>query len=112
MSTPPHIDNPEQVRATMGKQHDNDKVVALMKGWMLTHSGRVRAWEDQCRADEGEALIAEEKLRAEKEKADAEAAQKAEEERLEAEKKKPKLGEFNTALAPPSTIETHVSAVL
>ncbi|KAJ7066339.1 hypothetical protein C8F01DRAFT_981050, partial [Mycena amicta] len=101
----------KEVRATMGAQHDNDKVIALKKGWMLAHAGRVHAWEDQCAADEREARTAAEKLRAEKEIADAEAARKAEDERLEAEKKKPKLGDFDANSAPPETIETRVSAV-
>jgi hypothetical protein len=50
------------------------------------------------------------RLQDEADQAAADAAKIAEEERLEAEKKKPKLGDWDVTSAPPSFVESPISA--
>ncbi|KAJ7160663.1 hypothetical protein C8R43DRAFT_881441 [Mycena crocata] len=88
---------------------DQSAITKLTESWTKANDKQKAAWRRQVDADEA-AEKAEEELRlrtaAEAEEA---IAKLAEEERLEAEKKKPKLGDFDANSAPPSFVEARIS---
>ncbi|KAJ7219524.1 hypothetical protein GGX14DRAFT_355831 [Mycena pura] len=92
---------------------DNDNAVAIAEltaSWTRSNDKNKAQWIIQVEADRAQKETDDARRRQEVEKEAAEAAKVAEAERLEAEKKKPKLGDFDVNSAPASFIEARISA--
>ncbi|KAJ7502061.1 hypothetical protein B0H11DRAFT_2223959 [Mycena galericulata] len=92
---------------------DADSAVALAKltaAWTKGNDKDKAQWILQTEADRVAEEAGEARLQQEADKAAADAAKAAEEDRLEAEKKKPKLGEFNAKSGPSSSVQARISA--
>ncbi|KAJ7257570.1 hypothetical protein B0H12DRAFT_984626, partial [Mycena haematopus] len=97
------------IRSSLDSADDAAAVQTLVKSWTKNNDKLKAQWAQQVAADKARA-IAEERVRtAEAEEAAAVAAERAEEERLEAEKKKPKLGNFDANGNAPAFIEARIS---
>ncbi|KAJ6528229.1 hypothetical protein DFH09DRAFT_829115, partial [Mycena vulgaris] len=90
---------------------DNDVAIAkLTASWTKSNDKNKAQWIIQVEADRAQADTDEAVRNQEAEKEAAEAGKVVEAERLEAEKKKPRLGDFDVNSAPTSFIEARISA--
>ncbi|KAJ7143024.1 hypothetical protein C8R44DRAFT_866271 [Mycena epipterygia] len=89
---------------------DNDAAIAkLTASWTKSNDKKKAQWILQVEGDRAQADADDALRRQEAEKEAADAAKVLEAERLEAEKKKPKLGDFDVNSAPTSFIEARIS---
>ncbi|KAJ7092764.1 hypothetical protein C8R44DRAFT_559555, partial [Mycena epipterygia] len=89
---------------------DNDAAVTkLTASWTKSNNKKKAQWILQVEGDRAQADANNALRRQEAEKEAADAAKVLEAERLEAEKKKPKLGDFDVNSAPTSFIEARIS---
>ncbi|KAJ7160560.1 hypothetical protein C8R43DRAFT_1176852, partial [Mycena crocata] len=101
-------DNFAGLRTDIGPD-DQSAIAKLTESWTKDNDKQKEAWKLQVEADEAAEMATEElRLRTAAEAEEA-AAKQAEEERLEADKKKPKLGDFDVNSAPPSFVEARIS---
>ncbi|KAJ7671365.1 hypothetical protein DFH06DRAFT_1366129 [Mycena polygramma] len=85
-------------------------ITKLQNGWVKGNEKDKAQWVIQVEADRAQEEANEVLREQERQASAAEAAKLAEEERLEAEKKIPKLGDFDVNRAPSSFVESRISA--
>ncbi|KAJ7847774.1 hypothetical protein B0H13DRAFT_1645969, partial [Mycena leptocephala] len=89
---------------------DAAAITQLTNSWQQDIDRLKVQWAAQVEADKRTQEAEDARLQDEADQAAADAAKIAEEEKLEAEKKKPKLGDFDVTSAPPSFVESPISA--
>ncbi|KAJ7430685.1 hypothetical protein B0H11DRAFT_2299031 [Mycena galericulata] len=105
---PLHAEAYKELRKDLGPD-DAGAIAKLTAGWVKDNDQLKVQWAAQEDADKAVQEAEDVQRQLEAEKAAAEAEKLAEEERLEAEKKKPKLGDFDVNSAPSSFVETRIS---
>jgi hypothetical protein len=85
-------------------------IAKLQDGWAKNNNKDKAQWVIQVEADRAQEEAEEARREQETQASAAEAAKLAEQERLEAEKKIPKLGDFDVNRAPSSFVESRISA--
>jgi hypothetical protein len=93
-----------------GANGDEAAVISdLQSSWKEDNDRLKVQWDAQVATDRQAQEAEDARLQQEANQATADAARIAEEEKLEAEKKKPKLGDFDVNSAPPSFVESPIS---
>ncbi|KAJ7881258.1 hypothetical protein B0H14DRAFT_2565840 [Mycena olivaceomarginata] len=93
-----------------GANGDEAAVISdLQSSWKEDNDRLKVQWDAQVATDRQAQEAEDARLQQEADQATADAARIAEEEKLEAEKKKPKLGDFDVNSAPPSFVESPIS---
>ncbi|KAJ6566535.1 hypothetical protein B0H19DRAFT_939720 [Mycena capillaripes] len=98
------------VREAMGQTDDAAAIAKLTEGWAKSNDRDKAQWVIQEEADRAQERAQEAQRQQEEEAAAAEVLKLAEQERLDAEKKIPKLGDFDDNRAPSSFVEARISA--